>query len=192
MTEEPYNMDLDDIYDEINRREDTIIGADDRYIRLISALSCRLSTEKNNQLEQHLVKRLNLFNRYRESEDFPSSDEDVLFSVSIGLWNQCVQRKHRQDHPVRGADIVNMYVQSADVELADRYFQLFKKTFVETMYERLQIEDEDVKSVVSGRSKEEVKKSVITGVLLIVVWHKTYGVIIPEAKISSEDSFISN
>lgn len=192
MTDEPYNLDLNNVYQEISSVDNSIIGASNRYPRLLSALSCQLSGVSNQEAEECLTERLELFNRYRENDSFPDTDEELLFSVSVSLWNQSAQRKHRQDHRIRGADLINMYAQSADAELADRYLQLFRDKFVNPMYDRLQIEGEDIREVTSERSKEEVRDSIINGVLLIAVWHKTYGVIIPESEIPSEDNFVMN
>lgn len=190
MTEEPYKLGLNDVYEEINSLDNSIIGVSNRYSRLLSALSCRLSGTSNQEAEECLTERLEIFNRYRESDSFPDNDEELLFSVSVSLWNQSAQRKHRQDHPIRGADLINMYAQSADAELADRYLQLFRDKFVSPMYDRLQIEGEDIREVTSEQSKEEVRESIINGVLLIAVWHKTYGVVIPESEIPSDDNFV--
>ena len=190
MTDEPYDLNLDDIYQEISSMDNSIIKRSDRYSRLLSALSCQLSEVSNQEAEQYLVEQLEIFNRYRNSDSFPNNNEELLFSVSMSLWNQSVQRKYRKDHPIRGADLINMYTQSADAELADRYLQLFREKFASPMYDRLQIEDENIQEVTSEQSEEVVRNSITNGVILIAVWHKTYGVIIPESKIPSEDKFI--
>lgn len=191
MSDKPYQMSMDEVYEKVGDSKHSIIKSGNIYPRLLSVLSCRLSSYDSAEAEEILVERLDLFNRYKEEdEDFPTSDEDKIFLISVALWEQCVQRKHKETHPVRGLDIMNCYVQSTEPELADRYLELFRKEFAEKMYDRLKIQGEDMEDINSNYDEEKVRDSVVNGVLLILVWHKTYGVVIPESQVSSENNYV--
>ena len=191
MTEKPYQMDMDKLHETVNEGKNSIIKSGDTYPRILSALSCRLSNQGSTEARETLLERLNLFTRYREGEDdFPNNDEEKIFLISVGLWEQCIQRKHKETHPVRGLDIMNCYIQSTDPEMADRYLEIFRKEFAEKMYNRLRIKGDDIEEIVSNYGEKTVRDSIINSVLLILVWHKAFGSTISEGQVSSEENYV--